>query len=53
MFQLNILKGNNKQNKEWTVTSTKKPSRRKKHYVHEADYAKFLRAKENNKYIKT
>ncbi len=48
MFSLGILNGNKKELKEFTVTSRKKPASRKKRYVHEADYAKLMRIKNNN-----
>ena len=48
MFSLGILNGNKKELKEFTVTSRKKPASRKKHYVHEAHYSQYLRAKNNN-----
>ena len=43
MFELKILNGSKRNNKEFTVTSRKKPSKRKKHYCHDADYALYLR----------
>jgi len=48
MFSLKILNGSNRQNKEWTVTSRKRPSRRKKRYVDEATYSKYLNMKSKN-----
>ena len=45
MFSLGILSGSRKDNKEWTVTSRKRPSRRKKRYVDEATYSKYLNVK--------
>lgn len=47
MFELKILNGSKRNNKEFTVTSRKKPSKRKKHYCHDADYALYLRKKNN------
>lgn len=51
MFELKILNGNKKVNKEWTVTSVGKKSKRKKHYVDEAHYAQYLRMKDKNNNI--
>lgn len=48
MLQLKILNGNKKDKKEFTVTSRFKPSRRKKHYVHDADYERYLYLKSKN-----
>lgn len=45
MFVLGLLKGNRKADKEWTVTSRNKPGRRKKHYVHEADFNRYQNMK--------
>jgi len=45
MLQLKILNGSRLSNKEFTVTSRRKPSRRKKHYVHSGDYEKYMRIK--------
>lgn len=45
MFNLGIL---NKNDKTWSITSKQK-SKRKKRYVIEADYQKYLSLKKNNK----
>ncbi len=45
IFSLGILKGNKKQNKEWTVTCRQKKSKNKTRYVDEARYAEYLRRK--------
>ncbi len=48
MFQLKILNGNKKENKEWSRTCPNKPARHKTRYVHQADYEKYLKAKNIN-----
>lgn len=45
MLNLGILNGKIKSEKEWTVTSRRKPSRRKKHYISRDHYAKYISMK--------
>ena len=53
LFKLGILNGKNRSEKEWTVTSRRKPARRKKHYISRDHYAKYLSMKNSeNKEIK-
>lgn len=47
MFSLKIFSNARNKEKQWTVTSRKKPSSRKKHYVSEEDYEKYLFKKKN------
>jgi len=53
MFSLGILNGNKKELKEFTVTSRRKPGKRKKHYCHEAHYNQYLRMKSKDNNINT
>lgn len=45
MLSMGILNGKNHSEKEWTVTSRRKPARRKKHYVSRDHYTKYLSMK--------
>jgi len=45
MFQMGILKGNNRHDKQWTITSVHKKSRRKKRHVSAEDYDSYLKLK--------
>jgi len=47
MFEMGILNGSNKSNKEWSVTCRNKPARHKTRYVHDGDYNKWLFKKKN------
>ena len=46
MFALNILDGSRRGNKEWSIICPRKKSKRKKRYVDEYTYTKYLIAKE-------
>jgi len=47
MFELKVFSNSRSKEKQWTVTSRKKPSRRKKHFVSEEDYEQYLYKKKN------
>jgi len=47
MFELKVFSNSRSKEKQWTVTSRQKPSRRKKHYVSEEDYEKYMFRKNN------
>ena len=47
MFELKVFSNSRSKEKQWTVTSRKKPSRRKKHFVSKEDYESYLYKKKN------